>query len=83
MKNTCRYATKYSNTAHLSQPVVAGNSNNCTIVHLSSNGITCVVCQVFEFAVYASLVLHLPFTVLSANVLNSGGLVEGGCQCRG
>lgn len=83
MKHTCRYATKYSNTAFLNQPVATGNSNNCTIVHLISTGITWVVCQVFEFAARALLVLRLSFTVLSTYVLNSGELVEGGCQCCG
>jgi len=76
MKNTCRYATKYSNTACLNQPVVTWNSNNFTIVRLSPHGITCVAYHVFEFAAYTLLVLHLPFTVFSANVLHSRGFLK-------
>lgn len=75
-KNTCRYATKYSNTALLNQAVATGRSNNCTVVHWSTSGNTCIVSQILEFAAYALLLLYLPFTVLSANVLNSGGLAE-------
>lgn len=69
-------------TGCLNQPVVTSNSDSCSIVHLSSNGITCLACRVFEFAACALLGLHCSFRVLSINVLKNWGLVEGDCHCR-
>lgn len=40
-----------------------------------------VLCVKFFSSAYALFVIQLPFTALSSNVLQSGGLVEGTCQC--
>lgn len=66
----------------LKRQVVTGKSSSFTMVHLNSGGITCVVCQVFQFSVW--LVCYpASITALSSNVLKSGGWVEGACQCCG